>query len=625
MRGVGAAFVVLAGSAVAFQVVAVVLRWVGYLTVSARVDGEIGTEDYQWARRTLFPVELGLWLLSLLIMLVAWIVLTVWMVRARANADAFSPVAHQLSPPWAFWSWTVPVVSLWFPAVFVHDVAKASSRRRSGGMVVGWWVAWVSAWVVTWVGWLALRLPDDNDTIQTMRQTEVDMLFDFSLARTSSTVLFALAGTCLAVVILRVGREQDAWANGGSVPVPSMPLVTDEGQARTGGPRNRSELRQDAPPGGVARIPRPGRRVVLASGLAVAGVTVLGVGAATTQRLAVDGNDTQAPEQPESAKRIRWQAEVGNVLSHDVGPLMVSGGSVITADSRRLTKIEAGTGRTGWSTSMRERAGYNSAVLAGKTVVVDSYTLIGYEVATGSELWRSKAAWGLFGMCADDHSVYAPASGMRGVAALDARTGVPRWISPTGGSDGGPLPTAVGAGIVAAVDADALVVFDAVTGALRWRFDGLSSDCSPCIGGTDTVVVHGLSGHVRAFDIATAAPLWVVDDRSVRGEHVRADAGTVYIGGGQHNYGGGAKKSTTVVALDSRTGRKRWTAGATEAPPAVGAGVVVTVGKSGVQALDVATGSPTWSLDLGAPVSEAVVADGTAYVYGAGSVYAIRL
>ncbi|MFE5478782.1 DUF4328 domain-containing protein [Nocardia sp. NPDC056541] len=217
VRGVGSAFAVIAVIAVVIQWAAVVLRWIGYRTVAARYEGEISSSDYKWARDTLFPIEVGLWLMSFLAMLVAWIIVTVWLSRARANADTFTDATHRLSPPWAFWGWVVPVVSLWFPAVFVDDLDKVSApRRRSRGLIASWWITWVLAWITFWAGIVSLRMPDDHDTIQTMRDHEVDGLLIFSASRSASALLFTAAAGCLIVGIVRIGRAQAGWSDAAS-------------------------------------------------------------------------------------------------------------------------------------------------------------------------------------------------------------------------------------------------------------------------------------------------------------------------------------------------------------------------------------------------------------------------
>ncbi len=212
--GLGTAFVLLIGTACTMLAMTLVLRWIGYATVKSRVYGEVGRETYAAGRNTLGPLEVGLWPAAFVVMLAAWIVLVVWLARARANVDNFAPSPQALSAKWALWSWPVPPVSLWFPALFVNDIDKASSPRRPGGVaaVVMWWSAWLLAWVSFWVSITALR-PNRGRTVQTMDSGDLDALFHYSAMRSISVVLFCSAAIALAVIVIRVGRSQRTWAS----------------------------------------------------------------------------------------------------------------------------------------------------------------------------------------------------------------------------------------------------------------------------------------------------------------------------------------------------------------------------------------------------------------------------
>lgn len=211
--GLGSAFAILAAMVAVAQSVAVILRWIGYQTVAARIDRMMSWEDYRLARPTLFPLELGLWLSSWLTMVVAWIVLTVWMWRARKNADTYSWATHRMSSPWAFWSWVAPVVALWLPAVFVNDLDKASaSRHNRVALIASWWAAWILAWMVFWIGLFTYDPPADHNTGQTMRDSEINSLFTLCTLLTASVLLFAIAAGCLTTSVLRISRMQTAWA-----------------------------------------------------------------------------------------------------------------------------------------------------------------------------------------------------------------------------------------------------------------------------------------------------------------------------------------------------------------------------------------------------------------------------
>ncbi|GAB2719089.1 DUF4328 domain-containing protein [Nocardia thraciensis] len=206
--------VVLIGTACAMLSVALLLRWIGYAAVASRVRGTVGRDTYAAGRNTLGPIEVGLWPAAFVVMLAAWIVLVVWLGRARANIDAHSPSPQRLSATWALWSWPVPPVLLWFPALFVHDIDRASSPRRAGGgaAVLVWWSAWLLAWGSFWVSTIALR-PRRGRTIQTMNDADLDALFQYSAGRSVAVVLFCVAAIALAVVIIRTGRSQRAWTS----------------------------------------------------------------------------------------------------------------------------------------------------------------------------------------------------------------------------------------------------------------------------------------------------------------------------------------------------------------------------------------------------------------------------
>ncbi|MGK8507592.1 DUF4328 domain-containing protein [Nocardia asiatica] len=211
VQGLGWVFAVVAALVILMQWTAGVLRWIGYRTVVARVDGAIDQAEYQSARDTWAPIEAALWLFSFPAMLVAWALLITWLWRSRANADAFSARTHRLARPWAIWSWVVPVVSLWFPAMFLGDVDRASAvRSRNRALIVVWWSAWILAWVVFWAS--ALDLPDDEATIQTMTDSDIGSLFRYSALRTGATVLFTVAAGCLTATVFRIGRAQSVWA-----------------------------------------------------------------------------------------------------------------------------------------------------------------------------------------------------------------------------------------------------------------------------------------------------------------------------------------------------------------------------------------------------------------------------
>ncbi|WP_159372878.1 DUF4328 domain-containing protein [Nocardia caishijiensis] len=214
VRGLATAVVALIAVALVLEWAGVTVRWLGYRSVSGRYEGTVSSAEYNATRDVLMPLEVGLWLLSLLVMLVVFIVLVGWMLRTQRNARTVSPVSHHLSAPWAFWGWVVPVVSLWFPPLFLHDIAKASNPQQRGTPLVPlWWIAWLTAWLTFWAGTVLTTsgISDDHDTIQTLRDSEVDSLFTFSLLRTVAALLFLAAGILLSATVLKISRAQSHW------------------------------------------------------------------------------------------------------------------------------------------------------------------------------------------------------------------------------------------------------------------------------------------------------------------------------------------------------------------------------------------------------------------------------
>ena len=91
----------------------------------------------------------GAALLSSLLLLSTWIVGSLWLSRARANAVLIAPDRIRRSAVWAWLGWLVPVVLLWFPKQIVDDswritssVAAVGPRGRYRETTL-WWVLWI--------------------------------------------------------------------------------------------------------------------------------------------------------------------------------------------------------------------------------------------------------------------------------------------------------------------------------------------------------------------------------------------------------------------------------------------------------------------------------------------------
>jgi hypothetical protein len=84
-----------------------------------------------------------------LVLLPLWIVGSLWLSRARANAVLIAPDQIRRSAVWAWLGWLVPIVLLWFPKQIVDDswritssVAAVGPRGRYRDTTL-WWVLWI--------------------------------------------------------------------------------------------------------------------------------------------------------------------------------------------------------------------------------------------------------------------------------------------------------------------------------------------------------------------------------------------------------------------------------------------------------------------------------------------------
>jgi hypothetical protein len=82
--------------------------------------------------------------LILITILSAWIITGLWLRKLHIRATAVNPTAMRLKKPWAFLSWIAPVVSLWFPKLFIDDLLKAEDSVEAKSLIgkesMIWWL-----------------------------------------------------------------------------------------------------------------------------------------------------------------------------------------------------------------------------------------------------------------------------------------------------------------------------------------------------------------------------------------------------------------------------------------------------------------------------------------------------
>ncbi|GII05006.1 DUF4328 domain-containing protein [Planobispora takensis] len=112
-----------------------------------------------------------------------------WLFRARANAEAMTPMRHHRPAAWIVFGWIVPVVNLVFPQQIVADIWTASHRGangqplaahlahpapRSAWLVRAWWLSWLISMVLST---LAYRVADGEDLHAYLLTAQIEIVF----------------------------------------------------------------------------------------------------------------------------------------------------------------------------------------------------------------------------------------------------------------------------------------------------------------------------------------------------------------------------------------------------------------------------------------------------------------
>lgn len=92
-------------------------------------------------------------------MIFSWIVTSRWLKHLHIAATTVNPDSMRLKLPWVFWSWIVPVVSLWFPKKLVEDLLASNGSEEAKSLIgkdtLTWWLTWVGFALVNNVGIVA--------------------------------------------------------------------------------------------------------------------------------------------------------------------------------------------------------------------------------------------------------------------------------------------------------------------------------------------------------------------------------------------------------------------------------------------------------------------------------------
>lgn len=133
------------------------------------------------------------------------VLMIVWVYQARLNAELICTAQHRRARGWAIGAWFCPVVNLWFPAMIVEDIYRASmpSTRHDQVTFVGmpgvtlirfWWTPFILSGIISYFSSLNTNTLDDLHT----------QVVGFVL----SALLYLAAAVPLTMIIRRISAWQ---------------------------------------------------------------------------------------------------------------------------------------------------------------------------------------------------------------------------------------------------------------------------------------------------------------------------------------------------------------------------------------------------------------------------------
>ena len=144
--------------------------------------------------------------LTLPIVIGAWVVSCVWLGRARDNALLLNPEGQRRSAVWVWLGWLVPIVSLWFPKQILDDTIKATAPAAGvrEPISTGWY----------WAAWIVMNLLSNAQLRLSLQAAPEDAVmpgleFAVAIATTVALVFWVL-------LVRRISAVQDRLAENGA-------------------------------------------------------------------------------------------------------------------------------------------------------------------------------------------------------------------------------------------------------------------------------------------------------------------------------------------------------------------------------------------------------------------------
>ena len=368
-----------------------------------------------------------------------------------------------------------------------------------------------------------------------------------------------------------------------------------------------------------------------------------------------DGEELSVKAKPPGTEL--WRADVGDSNGNAYHYALKSAapaGMVYFADDTYVYAVTAYRGTRKW----RRKMGGAKAVLGaaeGLLVVNTEDSLIAFDASDGDEKWRREYAdWGNEDLIPTMQGAYLFLADPRSLHALDIQSGEHGWKQDF--STDNELSDLVVAGRTAYISsAETLDAADAKTGDRYWKYPmGARLSRSPLAAGAAVYLV--VDDALHAVDRKSGERLWKYPI-GVTGQVTALSVadGVVYVGnqGTVHAVGTDGKKiwqktvdedsfevnvagwtlylqfPSGALALDARTGKKKWDHSLNEKRPITSLipvlGAALVGNGDTVYALSSETGDVQWDVATRGDVTDPVVGNGVAYFGGGGRIYGVTV
>jgi heme/copper-type cytochrome/quinol oxidase subunit 2 len=109
---------------------------------ATRIRAGRGLDAVDWSLGVYYAAT-GLALIGLV---AGFVTGSMWLHRARKNAEALVPDGrHTRRAGWAWGGWVTPMVALWFPFQVVRDVRRALSPMETSALIGFWWALFLAS------------------------------------------------------------------------------------------------------------------------------------------------------------------------------------------------------------------------------------------------------------------------------------------------------------------------------------------------------------------------------------------------------------------------------------------------------------------------------------------------